>query len=113
MKRKKRVQKAVFTAIFCYGAMLALFLGILRSTGQTRKILYGENAVMVQCTQNQTAAGTLAYTIELGGGEWSFSWEPAAKKLAKPAENLPPCMLKLLLRLAVLAESYTVECIQS
>ncbi len=111
---KKRALRGVVTAICCYAALNAALLGILKSTGQTRQILYGDDAAMVQCTQTKTAAGT-AYTVELGGGEWSFLvlGTQLADFSAQTANRLPPCMMKLILRMVSLAEYYTAECISS
>ncbi len=113
-QHKKRAFRGIITAICCYAAVNAALLGILKSTGQTRQILYGDDAALVQCTQTETAAGT-AYTMQLGGGEWSFSvlGTQLADISAQAANRLPPCMMKLILRMVALAEYYTAECINS
>ncbi len=114
MKQKKRVRRAIMTVLCCYGAVMLVLLGILRSTSQTRLILYGEDTVMAHCIVNQTAAGDMAYTMELGGGEWSFSLAaPLSETAADMTKHLPPCMTKLFLRLFSLAEYYTTEWIRS
>lgn len=113
MKHGKRIRKAIYGTIFCYFAVMGLMLGILQATLQTRYILYGKDAVMAQCVINETAAGT-EYTMQLGGGEWSFSFlQPHNGIAAELISDLPPCMAKLLLRMVTAAEYYTAECIQS
>ncbi len=112
--QSKRVFRGIVTAICCYAAIMAMLLGILTSTGKTRQILYGDDAAAVQCTQQKTAAGT-AYTVQLGGGEWSVSvmGSQLADISAQAAQQMPPCVMKLVLRLVSLAEYYTAECMNS
>lgn len=116
MKRKKRIGKAVMIVLGVYLAVMGTLLGILKTTHQTRYILYGGQAVVAQCMIQETAAGT-EYTMQLGGGEWSFSFlQPETSTAAKLAEQLPPCTTKLLLRMVTLAEYYTdyiADCIKS
>lgn len=116
MKKKKRIAKAVLFSIIVYCSILGMLLGILKTTHQTRYILYGEDAVMAQCVIQETAAGT-EYTMQLGGGEWSFSFlQPQKSAAAVLTQQLPPCMTKLILRMVTLAEYYTAyiaECINS
>ncbi len=113
-KQKKRAFRGILVAICCYAAVNVTLLGILKSTGQTRKILYGDDAALVQCTETKTVAGT-AYTMQLGGGEWSFSVARSqfADISAQAADQLPPCVMKLVLRMVSLAGYYTAECISS
>lgn len=113
MKHGKRIRKAVYGTIFCYFAVMSLLIGILQATLQTRYILYGKDTVMAQCVINETAAGT-EYTMQLGGGEWSFSvLQPDYSAAEAIISDLPPCMGKLLLRMVTAAEYYTAVCIHS
>lgn len=113
-KRKKRAFHGILAAICCYTAVNAALLGILKSTGKTREILYGDDAALVQCTETKTAEGT-AYAMQLGGGEWSFSvlGSQLADVSAQTADQLPPCAMKLVLHMVALAGYYTAECINS
>lgn len=113
-KQKKRALRGMLTAVCCYTAVNAALLGILRSTEQTRKILYGNDAALVQCTETKTAAGT-TYIMQLGGGEWSFSLlsSQLAEISAQAADDLPPCVMKMVLRMVSVVGYYTTERISS
>lgn len=113
-KQRKCAFRGIITAVCCYTAVNATVLGILQSTEQTRKILYGENAARVQCIETKTAAGT-AYTMQLGGGEWSFLVlsSQLAEISKQAADHLPPCVMKLVLHMVSSVGYYTAGCMNS
>ncbi|MBQ6042306.1 MAG: hypothetical protein IJL32_16220 [Oscillospiraceae bacterium] len=109
----KRAKKAAFLAAFCYLALLGLGFGMLKTAQQTRKMLYGGKPVMAQLSHYENAANQTDYTVMLGGGEWKLRFSLPESGLAEQtAAQLPPCSLKLLLRLinyADRAACYTAE----
>lgn len=97
--RKKR---AALFAASGYIAVMGLGLSLLRAAQQTRRTLYGGQPVMAQLTQtlSQDEKAPVCYQMELGGGEWSLEITlPARQRAEQLADALPPCSLKLLLRM--------------
>ena len=98
-----KIKKAARRTAFVYVSLLALSAGMLRAAQQTRRTLYGGQPVLARVTQAQDGG----LQLELGGGEWSVGYptEPPAvlHRIAALAEQLPPCTVKILLRLWFLA----------
>ena len=109
----KRIKKAALIAAFGYFSVAGLGFGLLRAAQQTRRTLYGGQPVMAQLSR--PLPETDAYQLALGGGEWELTFSlPALSGAEQAAAQLPPCTVKLLLRLAMLADraaDYTAECI--
>lgn len=96
----KREKKAAFLAAFCYLALLAFGFGMLKAAQRTRRMLYGGKPVMAQLSHHENAAKQTDYTVMLGGGEWKLRFSlPESGMAEQTAEQLPPCSLKLLLRM--------------
>ena len=108
-KQRRRAKKAALLAAFCFICILLLGVGMLKAAQRTRQILYGGQPVMAQLSpgaetsEEQSAAGSL----ELGGGEWHIPL-PELSGMRQNAERLaaemPPCLMKLFLRLGILAD---------
>lgn len=114
---KKCTKKAAAIAAFGYCSVMGLGLGMLKAAQQTRRTLYGGTPVLAQVTHQELPDDSAPQTAEItfGGGEWTVQLTaPALFEAAETAENLPPSMSRLLLRLAILtdkAADYTAELI--
>ena len=107
---RKRAKKAAFLAAFSYLAVLGLGCGMLRAAQRTRQTLYGGQPVMAQIARQELPEHRTACTLTLGGGEWRLhAVFPSGSGAAQAAEQLPPCMLKLLLRLAIDADAAAAQ----
>ena len=104
---KKRIKKAALIAAFGYLSVTGLGFGMLKAAQQTRRTLYGGAPVMAQVTQQQSHE---AAEITLGGGEWHMQIQlPELQCLTEAADALPPSLLKLLLRIVMLADRAAVQ----
>lgn len=114
---KKRTKKAAMIAAFGYLSVMSLGLGMLKAAQQTRRTLYGGTPVLAQVTHQALPDDAAPHTAEItfGGGEWTVQLTaPELSGALEAAENLPPSMGRLLLRLAVLSDmaaDYTAELI--
>lgn len=114
---KKRTKKAAAIAAFGYFSVMSLGLGMLKAAQQTRRTLYGGTPVMAQVTHQTLPEDSAAQSAEIsfGGGEWTVQLTaPKLSGAIDAAENLPPSMSRLLLRLAVFSDKaadYTAELI--
>ncbi len=117
-RQRRRARKAALLAAFSYICILTGGIGMLKAAQKTRQILYGGQPVMAQLHSSSVQNGTQT-VMELGGGEWRVPLPDYAEEKAAAAEyaaEMPPCTLKYLLRLALLAENaadYTAGCIAS
>lgn len=111
----KRKKKAAFIAAFGYLSVMSLGLGMLKAAQQTRQTLYGGTPVLAQVTHQELPDAPQTAEITFGGGEWTLHLTaPELSGVTEAAENMPPSMGKLLLRLAILsnqAADYTAELI--
>ncbi len=108
-KQRRRAKKAALLAAFCYLCILLLGVGMLKAAQRTRQILYGGQPVMAQLrpAAEDSAGRKTAVSVELGGGEWRIPLPASAdakQTAGQLAEQMPPCMLKLFLRLGILAD---------
>ncbi|MBR4200217.1 MAG: hypothetical protein IKQ91_02935 [Oscillospiraceae bacterium] len=111
---KKRTKKAAMIAAFGYISVVGFGLGMLKAAQQTRQTLYGGKPVLAQITHQDLPDASTA-EIVLGGGEWTIQIQtPETAEAMKAAEQMPPSIGKLILRLAVLSDQaadYTAELI--
>ena len=78
---------------------------MLKAAQKTRQMLYGGQPVMAQIVREPLPESRTAYTVSLGGGEWGFRFSlPSRADAEKAAEQLPPCMGKLLLQIFLLTD---------
>ena len=102
---KKRMKKAAVIAAFGYCSVTAFCCGMLKAAQKTRQTLYGGQPVMAQVVRQTLPESRTAYTVSLGGGEWGFRFSlPSYAETEQAAEQLPPCMGKLLLEIFLFTE---------
>ncbi len=101
-----RIKKAAYYAVLLYCAAAGLLFGTLRAAQQTRRLLYGGTPCMAQKTASASASAETdgSWNLSLGGGEWQLSLPARTNTASAAAESLPPCSLRLVLRLFVLAD---------
>lgn len=111
----KRKKKAAMIAAFGYLSVMSLGLGMLKAAQQTRRTLYGGTPVLAQVTHQELPDMPQTSEVTFGGGEWTLHLTaPELSEAIEAAENMPPSMGKLLLRLAMLSDQaadYTAELI--
>ena len=101
----RRIKKAAVIAAFGYCSVTAFCCGMLKAAQKTRQMLYGGQPVMAQIVREPLPESRTAYTVSLGGGEWGFRFSlPSRADAEKAAEQLPPCMGKLLLQIILLTD---------
>ncbi len=102
---QQRIKKAACYAALIYCSGAGLLFGMLRAAQQTRRTLYGGQPVMAQVTRQALPECRPVYTVSLGGGAWQFSFStPERAAVEKAAEQLPPCMGKLLVQIILFAD---------
>ena len=102
---KRRMKKAAFMAAFGYLSVMTLGCGMLKAAQRTRRTLYGGQPVMAQVMKQALPECRPVYTVSLGGGAWQFSFStPERAAVEKAAEQLPPCMGKLLVQIILYAD---------
>ena len=102
---KRSIKKAAFMAAVGYLSVMTLGCGMLKAAQRTRRTLYGGQPVMAQVTKQELSESRPVYTVSLGGGAWQFTFStPQRDTVEKAAEQLPPCMGKLLLQILLYAD---------
>ena len=102
---RKDMKKAAVIAVFGYLSVMSLGCGMLKAAQKTRQTLYGGQPVMAQVTGQKLPDSPAAYTVSLGGGEWNLRFSlPPLSAAENAAEQLPPCMGKLLLQLFLFSD---------
>ena len=89
--------KKLFCIAFAYLLFLGWGIGMLRASQETRRLLYGGQPVMAAV--HPAESGTV---LTLGGGEWEIPL-PAAEKITSLTAWLPPCTVRLVIRLFEIA----------
>ena len=103
---RRNMKKAVLIAAFGYLSVMSLSCGMLKAAQITRQTLYGGRPVMAQIAKQELPDSRTAYSVSLGGGEWQFRWSSLNREaISEKAEQLPPCMAKLLIRMILRADS--------
>lgn len=102
---KRDMKKAAVIAAFGYLSVMSLGCGMLKAAQKTRQTLYGGQPVMAQVAKQVLPDSRTAYTVSLGGGEWRFRYALFSRAEAEQkAEQLPPCLAKLLIQIILRAD---------